>query len=210
MTDAIREIDRLDETLIRRLSIPHPSGLRVLAAPADAIEASYVDDSTFARILSLARRAFDYVVVDTFPVMDSVVVAILDLSDAAYVVVSGLVPNVTGAAHLLRTLDMVGCPESRQRLVLNETHPSFAGRLRAEEVAARLGRSIDFSVPFDKGLLVAANTGEPHAMRAKEWFGFGKALRAVVDDMEALPSPARNGADLGARRDDSEPAEARP
>ena len=35
LTDAVRERDRLDETLIRRLATPHECGLHLLAAPAD-------------------------------------------------------------------------------------------------------------------------------------------------------------------------------
>jgi pilus assembly protein CpaE len=44
MTDAYHERDRLDETLLRQLATPHSSGLHLLAAPADAIEAAYIDD----------------------------------------------------------------------------------------------------------------------------------------------------------------------
>ena len=44
MTDAYHERDRLDETLLRQLATPHDCGLHLLAAPADAVEAAYIDE----------------------------------------------------------------------------------------------------------------------------------------------------------------------
>ena len=50
LTDVVREKDRLDETLIRQLAVPHKSGLHLLAAPADAVEAGDIDDEVMSRI----------------------------------------------------------------------------------------------------------------------------------------------------------------
>src|SRR5262249_29585563 len=57
IVDAVRERDRLDATLLRNLTLKHGTGLRLLAAPADALEASEVDDAALARVLNLARRS---------------------------------------------------------------------------------------------------------------------------------------------------------
>src|SRR5207237_6082693 len=72
IVDAIRERDRLDKTLLRHLTLRHGSGLRLLAAPTDALEGSEVDDEAISRIINMARRSFEYVVIDTFPMLDSV------------------------------------------------------------------------------------------------------------------------------------------
>ena len=101
MTDAYHERDRLDETLLRQLATPHASGLHLLAAPADAVEAAYIDDEVMSRILTLARRTYDYVIVDSFPMLDRVMMAVLDLSDQAYIVLESVVPTVLGGAKLL-------------------------------------------------------------------------------------------------------------
>src|SRR5580658_3804908 len=81
LTDAARERDRLDDLLIRQLATPHSSGLHLLAAPADAVEGAEVNDDLISRVLTLSRRAYDYVVVDTFPIFDSVVMSVVDSSD---------------------------------------------------------------------------------------------------------------------------------
>ena len=49
LSDVVREADRLDETLLRQLAVPHTSGLHLLAAPADAVEAAEIDDEIISR-----------------------------------------------------------------------------------------------------------------------------------------------------------------
>jgi pilus assembly protein CpaE len=60
----VREQHRLDETLLRQLATVHASGLHLLAAPGDAVGAAEVTDEAMSRVLTLARRAYAYVLVD--------------------------------------------------------------------------------------------------------------------------------------------------
>jgi pilus assembly protein CpaE len=108
MTDAVREAKRLDETLVRQLASHHSSGLHVLAAPTDAREGALVDEEVVARVINLARRTYDYVVVDTFPMIDRVMLTILDVSDCAYLITEGIVPVLQGTLHMLHVLDDIG------------------------------------------------------------------------------------------------------
>lgn len=190
LVDAVDADDRLDGALLRRLAVPHASGIRLLAAPRDAVEASRVDDAVVSRVLSLARREFRFVVIDTFPLLDGVAMAIIDLSDAVFVVCSSALPNVIGVQSLLGVLERVGLPRSRQKVLLNETHPSYAGRLSARDVADQLGRDIEAVFPFDRRILTAFNTGEPLAWRGSRRFGFAKAMHRFVADLDSL-EPAR-------------------
>lgn len=186
IVDAIRERDRLDATLLRHLTLKHGSGLRLLAAPADALEGAEVDDEAIARILHLARRSFKYVIVDTFPMIDSVVTTILDLTDVAFVVVQGLAPAVAGTARLLPVLDGLGLPPSRQRLVLNYNYRPFLGNLRPADIGDRLRRTLDYVVPYEKRILVSMNTGSPHILHASWWQPFRRTMNQVLDDLDGV------------------------
>ena len=146
VTDAVRQRDRLDETLLRQVATVHSSGLHLLAAPSGAVEAAEIDDEFVIRLLTLARRAYDFVVVDTFPMIDRVMLAVLDLSDRAYVVVENVVPTLLGAIKFVELLDGLGVDRSRQRVVLNR-FTSLPGSLPAADVAQRLGREVDFVLP---------------------------------------------------------------
>ena len=185
LTDAVREKERLDETLLRRLTTRHSCGLHLLAAPKDAMEAAEVDDASFARVLNVARRTFDYIVIDTFPILDSLMLSLLDISDLAYIVFQGAVPNVVGIIRLLSVLDALGLPPERQRLVLNQNYPRFAGSLTTEDIERRLGRPLDYVFPYQRRHLVAMNTGTPYILKSMRFFGFGREMSALVDDVMA-------------------------
>jgi len=183
--DAVRERDRLDGALLGRLAARHGCGVRLLAAPEDAMEASDVDDESLARILNLARRSFRFVVIDTFPLLDSTVMTILDASDLAYVVLQGTVPDVIGTARYLGVLDRLGMTTLRRRVILNRNYPRHAGRLSLGDIERRLGEPVAHSFPYRKGLLVAQNAGEPYALGPGGRIGYGSALRRLADEIEA-------------------------
>src|SRR5208337_789898 len=184
LSDVVREKDRLDETLIRQLAMPHSSGLQLLAAPADAVEAGDIDDEVVSRILTIARHTYSFVIVDTFPMLDRAIVAVLDLSDRAYVIVENVVPTVLGAVKLVEVLRSLGLSNERQRVVLNR-YTNLPGSVKPADVASRLGHGVDHVVPFDKGIVVAANTGEAYVLRSR-FFGCGRQLRRLVDDIDAM------------------------
>jgi pilus assembly protein CpaE len=189
IVDAIRESHRLDETLIRQIAAPSPYGLHVLAAPIDAVEASHVDDEGLSRIVTLARRAYKYVIIDTYPMLDSVIMAALDMSDLVYVVFHATVPSVVGTAHFLDVLKKVGVSEARQRILLNYNFPKVSGGLKTQDVVDRLGRDVHHVFPFQKKVLTALNTGRPYALSCGKRFGFGRALAGVVREVEGAASP---------------------
>lgn len=185
LADVAIERDRLDVTMIRQMAIQHPCGLHLLAAPSDAVLAMDVDDTLIARIITLARRTYEFVIIDTFPMFDRVVVAVLDLSDRAFVVVENVVPTLLGAVSLLNILERIGFPADRQKLIVNRNQ-SIAGNLSLTDIAGRLQRPIDYVFPFDKRVITAANLGQPEGLHSMRFSGFSKMLQQLVSDVESL------------------------
>lgn len=179
IVDAVRERERLDRTLLRHLALRHDSGLRLLAAPADPLEASEVDDEAMLRIVTMAHRSFRYVVVDTGTTLDQVLMAVLDATDSAWVVTQGTVPAVGACARLLPTLEGLGLPASRTRIVVNSPQPSFSGELRPVDVANRLQRTVDHVVPYDTRVGASMNSGVPPILSAHRWQRLGRALTDI-------------------------------
>jgi pilus assembly protein CpaE len=187
LADAARQCDRLDETLLEQLTVVHPSGLHLLAAPHDAVESADVTDEIVSRVLSLARRSYDYVVVDTFPLLDRVAVAVLDLSDAVYIVFENTVPTLLGIVKLLDLFRNLGVSVERQRLVLNRFQ-NVLGNPRAAEVSQRLGRDLTHTIGYDSRFVTAANMGEPYLARAGRFRSARRQLLRLIDEIDRLPS----------------------
>ncbi len=190
LTDLARESERLDATMIRQTAAVHSSGLHLLAAPADAVEAMEIDDVLMARIITMARQSYDIVIVDTFPMFDRVVIAALDLSDRVFVVLENVVPTLLGGVKLLSVLERIGYPAKRQSIILNRQQ-RVAGSLSIDDVAERMQRNIDHVLPFDKRVMAAANCGVPIATAMLRFSGFSRALERLADDVvgTGCPSP---------------------
>ncbi|MEM1451270.1 MAG: AAA family ATPase [Planctomycetota bacterium] len=213
LTDAAQQIDRLDGRLLTTLSTEHESGVRVLAAPKNAVDAAAIDDGILARVLAEARRTFDYVIIDTFPLIESLTVAVLDLSDLVFVVLNDFVPTVGGTAELLKVLRRLGVDDARVRVVLNRTHPGGRARVAAPDVAARLATDVDFVVPFSRRVMSATSLGRPPMMTVGRRLGWGRALAKITREALdwqaaglAAPSVSLDGAVESLDEDPTRPA----
>jgi hypothetical protein len=40
-------------------------------------------------------------------------------------------------------------------------------------------------MPYEKRLMTALNSGQPYALRASGWFGFARALKSIVEEIES-------------------------
>ncbi|RCS54468.1 hypothetical protein DTL42_04820 [Bremerella cremea] len=190
LTEVANEQSRLDTTLIQEMTVPHSSGLHLLAAPRDAVEAARVNDEVITQVLSLARRTYDFVIVDTFPVFDAISLAILDLTSRAFVVTENVVPTLLGTARLIELLEKFSYPAEQTEIILNRQQ-RVTGSLSKEDIAARLGRGIDWIFPFDRNVISSANTGIPIAITARGYFGFGRELKRLIRDVASIRTDGR-------------------
>lgn len=182
LVNAWEERDRLDEKLLTQLMTVHESGLHVLCAPPSAIDAAEIDDAFLSRILLMARRTYDYVIVDTFPMFDRTVMTILDLSDHAFIVLENIVPTLQMVKGFLSLLEEFDFAEEKQRIVLNR-YSSRSGSPAIGDVTAYLGMEPDFVIPVDRRFISAANTGKPFIGHAPRWNRAASVLRAMVDEI---------------------------
>ncbi len=187
LVDAWQQRERLDGRLLRELATTHSSGLHLLAAPPSAVEASDLDDAIVSRVLLLARRHYDFVIVDTFPLFDRVNMAILDLSDMAYIVAENVVPTLQTVRGFFELLSDVEYPVSKQQIVLNRFSKSGSSPSLGE-VEQFLGRGVNHVIPYDKKVVQAANVGSPFVLSLNRFSKSKRAVEGLVDDLIARPA----------------------
>ena len=64
---------------------------------------------------------------------------------------------------------------------------------QAADVEERLGEPVAHVLPYRRGLLVAQSTGEPYALSVTSRFGYGPALRRLVDEVEGAATARAEG-----------------
>ena len=135
--------------------------------------------------LQLARRSYEYVVIDTFPALDGVLMSILDLSNIVCVVTQVVVPVLNGTASLLETLRELGLDEQRIWVLLNRGQPRFAAQLRPEDIEDHLGITLRHQIGYDKRVPSAVNLGRPLVLATTRFSAFRRAVEAIADDIVA-------------------------
>ncbi len=188
IVDAARDLDDLDEDLMRSLLTSHPSGLKILAAPLEPSLADEVSTQSVVRSIAMLKRMFDYVVIDTAPFLDEPVLSILERSDDVLLVVDMDLPSVKNAKLALDTLKLIKFPFEKIKLVLNRVNSK--ARLDIGELERSLDLEVQAAISSDKLVPRAVNEGEP-VVSLYPRSRVAKDLRAVtrlIVDEEVTPN----------------------
>jgi pilus assembly protein CpaE len=165
LSDVVRSIHRLDAALLKASMMNVESGLSVLAAPDDPSQGLEAKPEHVESLLSLARKHFDYVIVDVGRTVDAASVRALDQADLIYAVAQANLPFVRGAKRMLDVFRNLEYPEKKVELVINRHEKS--GDLGIKEIEQALGRRIARTVPNDYAAVAASvNQGVPVARLA--------------------------------------------
>jgi len=131
--DAIRNLHRLDSSLLESFMTRHSGGLQLLAG-ASAPVAEEPSTAEFARLFDLLVGHFRYVVVDASTRMDATTRLVSNLSETVLLIAHADVASLWSAARVQQYLGETGGRE-RVRLVLNRFR-KIAGFSEADAEAA--------------------------------------------------------------------------
>jgi pilus assembly protein CpaE len=191
IADLAPRAHEMDQELLNAVLVPHPSGLKVLAAPQQPEDAELlrsdggVDEAGGNRrikaILQYARRQFDYVVVDTHHVVDDISLALLDLSDMVIVLTRPIIPEIRAARMFIELLQKMDYPVERLALVINWVDNK---RMGIQPKAIERAMMPAFAeIPLDeRTALRAANYGVPFIVKAPR-AQISQAIEALAESV---------------------------
>lgn len=136
--------------------IPH---LWAFGAPNDLVTANPISADMVTTLLTALRSNFAYTVIDATAEYSDVALAAFDSSDAICLV-TGL--DVVGIKHLakaLETLESIGLPREKCRVVLNRADSKVG--LEAADVERVLNIKVDAAIPSSRAVPMSLNKGVP-------------------------------------------------
>jgi len=157
MSDVVAMAGHLDEQGLASVVTPHESGLDALCAPSLPSDADRIPGSTITELLRVAKRMYEYVVVDTPPAFTEHVLAAFDASDVSILLATLDIPAVKNLRLTLDTLDLLGHPRDSWVVVLNRSDTKVG--LTAEDVSTALRRPIAVQIPNSLAVPSAINRG---------------------------------------------------
>jgi pilus assembly protein CpaE len=136
------------------------SGVHVLFAPPRIEMAEMILARDLEKLLSLMRRLYNVVIIDTASTVDDILLAFLDSSDELIQVLTHEAAALHQARQLTATLTSAGYPATKMRYLVNRADST--GGLERGALEEHIGRKPDFEVVSDGLLVVEANNrGEP-------------------------------------------------
>jgi pilus assembly protein CpaE len=132
--------DRLDRQLLDVMMSRHESGLAVLAAPSALNANANINPVAVTRLLDLASRNFDAIVIDLPRAWQSVNRDILLGSNKVFIVTEMTVPRLRHARSLSDSFDEICGTQLQIGVIVNKRKTSFFGQyLKSSDVRQVLG-----------------------------------------------------------------------
>jgi pilus assembly protein CpaE len=176
-TDKIREGD-VSEVMWR-----DPSGIDVLLAPPRVEMAEMITTRDIEKSLSLLRRLYGHVVIDTRAALSDDVLAFLDASDLVLQVLTFDAMAVRALAMANEAFAAIGYPPTKLGVILNRSDAS--GGITRDEVEEILGQHIDFEIVSDGHLVLAANNEGVPFVAASPDAQISKGVRSIAAALQA-------------------------
>jgi len=163
IADLVRDIDNLDHSLLESYLTVYNDKVKVLSAPLRPEQADSITANHFTMILKTMVNMFDYVIVDTAPVFNEVMLSVLDTADCILVVSSLDLPAIKNVKLCLEIMESLNYSEDKIKLVLNRA--GSEGGIQTSEVEESLRHDFVATLPSDgKTVLGAVNRGIPFVL----------------------------------------------
>ncbi len=175
--------DRIAESDLASVLWRDPSGIDLLLAPPRVEQAEMVTSRDIEKVISLLRRIYNVVVIDTPPNISDTTLAYLDDADSILSVITPDRNSVRSARLAGQAFIAAGMSPSKMMLILNR---AGGPGLNPEQLAAELGRLPDVSIPDDPQLIKATTAeGVPFVLAQPK----AKASQQIVEIAHRLTAP---------------------
>jgi pilus assembly protein CpaE len=158
-SDLVAMTGHIDGQGLASVVTKHESGLDTVCAPNHPREADGIPGATVAEMLRVARRTYDYVIVDTPPAFSEHVLVALDMCDLLILIATLDIPAVKNLRLTLETLDQLGHPRDGRVVILNRSDAKVG--LNTEDVVGAIKVPIAASVPSSSHVPASVNRGVP-------------------------------------------------
>lgn len=167
--DMLTDTESMDDEAFGQSLLTFQDKMQVLTAPAEMLPLDLISSEDVERILAVARRHFDYVIIDMPSTLVSWSEAVLNASHVYFATVELDMRSAQNTLRFKRALQSEDLPLEKLRYVMNRA-PKFtdlSGKSRIKRMAESLSISIDLQMPDGgKPITQCADHGVPLALSA--------------------------------------------
>lgn len=185
--ELVRNVDRLDKTLLESFVIHHSSGVDILPSPTIMNGFAAVPLEAVERAVRFLANVYEFVLIDCPLGLSDLTLATIDCCDELYVVATNDVPALRDLSKYVDRLSQCNVPPSKLKVVVNRY--SSDGAVSLEQIEKAIRQPVSVTIPnHSSELMRAMNTGSPvsperkteFAMQIKKW---ASSLVPVMPEM---------------------------
>ncbi|WP_206951716.1 AAA family ATPase [Trinickia acidisoli] len=193
LVDLLRDTDRLDPKLVERSLVAHGNRLFVLSAELPYGETFHLQDGALKGVLDRLKPHFHYVLLDIPSQGHPLAQAALPETQVLYLLADATVHSAREVLRLTRLAEGLDRPPSTS-VLLNASHGTDGGRLKAADFALSIGRRVLLDIPFDGAMPVAAeNLGQPiNSGKSRFYDAIVSLTASLTGQQSAAPPPWRS------------------
>ena len=180
--------DRVQESDVREVMWRDPTGVDILLAPPRVEMAEMVTVRDVEKTVSLLRRLYHAVVIDTPTVLSEITLGFLDASDVVISIVTYDSTTIHNTLAVTEAFASIGYASDKVHYLVNRSDSS--GGISREELVRALGRKPEFEVVSDGRLVVQANNeGLPFVVSSPD-AAVSRDVRRVATTLLGRPAGA--------------------
>ena len=156
--ELVRNVNRLDQTLLNGFVAHHEGGLDILPGPNSLNGHIDVSFDAVERSIHFLAEVYEYVVIDCAPGLSDLNLITVDTCDQLYLVATPDVPALRDLSRYIDRLLQCNVSPPKMRVVINRYDSNAAVSL--DQIEKAIGQPVSFAIPNNYGELIRAmNTG---------------------------------------------------
>jgi len=200
LLDLVDQVSDLEPEIVERIAIHHPSGMKVIAAPARPEQAEAVQGGQVSKVIRYLSTVYQYVVVDTSAALNEATIGVIDASDVVVLIGAPDLPTIKNLRMFFDLGEALNLTPQKLILIMNRMDKRFG--ISAEKVADLLKQPILAQIPLDDRVVpLSTNNGEPFILQDRT----KPVARAVLEMTQAVKTRLAEIAQSG-QADEKKPA----
>lgn len=189
LSDVAQQIHRLDPSFLTSSMLSITPNYGVLAAPSDPAHANDVKPDHIDAILKLARRQYDFVVLDVGRSLDAVSIRALDHADLIFPILQTTLPYIRDSKRLLNVFRSLEYGRDKVQLIVNR-HDKHS-EIRLKDLESAFEADIGFTIPNNYDAAAASvNQGVP-VLQLSPQAPISQALAALARQLSGERAPTQ-------------------
>lgn len=190
LVDISAEVDRLDRSLLESMVHHVTPNLHLIVSPTSFHKVVRVQPDQIKRLVDIAARHYNYVVLDMGTALDQVCLSVLNQVDEICLVASSILPSIRRASQIIKLLKTLDYADEMVSVVVNRFDEQ--GPISRPEMEKAMGKAIRCHLSLEHASMQNSLLQGKAIMEIRPDSSFAQAIRSWASQITGVPIHKRS------------------